>query len=249
MEHDSPCAAHASQKHALELDVHVAGRSFWSSVWQTRPEQQLWVVPVPQAPETLEQVTGASQMPSLQMSPAGLLASYLQQSVSVEQVPPVGLQTTFVVAHVPALAPSGTSHVSGEQQSPATVQEAPDALHGVLHFSVDASHRPEQQSEFVLQVRSLATQVGHLPPVHALPLQQGAAPPVEEHVPPFGTHAVEPFAQTNPAPSTARQAMSFAVPGQQLVSLAPSQRVPSALHPPQRRMPDASGTHGASPQH
>lgn len=142
VEQASPAYLHSgvSQKQAVPLHG-----IFWllaSSVRHCRPWQQFAsVVHDCEGPEHAG--GGAPHTPLLHTSVA------LQQGIVAEQACEVCAQVGTVTgaAQVPWVAPAGMSQVSGEQQSPFTVQLPPVATHevppGVAHLPV-ASQNAEQ---------------------------------------------------------------------------------------------------------
>lgn len=247
----SPARGAQDATSQVQGEVDPAGHGTPTLCWQVSPDPAQQFESDVQGCETLEQVEGFSQIPSLQKSPV----AQSQQSVSRPQDCPVAEQVVPPDLQVPEVAPGGTSQVSPEQQSAVTVQAPASGTHGVRQ--TPPSQVPEQHWPPVVQAFPFGAQRAQVPLVAPgrtvqRPEQQSAA--ATSHALPddlqVGGGGVTTSVQTkNPASTTSLQESS----SQQVVSEAPAQRVPRGLQvlpvAEQRSTPAASGTQGENPQH
>lgn len=250
--HDAPWVRQVAQKQLLLPPVQgtTTFGSTASVATQESPVQQSGP-PAPGAAQEAEMaahVAGAVQTPPVHCSPSAAL----QQSAAAAQVPPVAAQVE-VELHVPLVAPGGTSQVSPEQQSPSTVQEPADPTQGATHTPALASQAPEQHWLSREQPLPFAA---HWPQVPVAGSLTDATQAPEQHAPGSDVEHEAPSATQvqaswqEPPASVAVQVVpvqqgSGLVPGAQPAPRARQASLPAA----QRRMPAASGTHGAPSQH
>jgi len=248
VEQSEPFGAHEVTSH-VQADAGP-GQGTAPSARQESPAPVQQSEVTAHACETVEQVIGVSQIPSLQKSPPPA-GSWSQQSLSRPQTWPVAAQELPPDEQVPDVAPGGTSQERPAQQSPSIVQVPALGTHGTRQ--IPPSHVPEQHCPPVAQAFPLGAHRAHVPAVDPCgavqsPEQQFAAPTV--HATPYASQiGGGGVVQTKPISATSTQESS----SQQVVSEAPAQRVPRGLHvlpvAEQRRTPAASGTQGANPQH
>jgi hypothetical protein len=263
--HDWPVCLQSgsSQEHASPgAPVHANERPVFGSLpTHCRPLQQF--ASDVHACATSEQVAGGGpHAPSLQVSVA------LQHGNVAEHAPPVfaqvgGGSSTEGAVQMPSFAePYAFLHVSGEQQSPSTVQVPPVGTHALgvcdAQWPVGSQNAEQHSVPLVHEVPS-GTQPPHTWPSKQYPVQHWVpevqAAPAARHVPPGDATR-----HICAVPLGTRFTWKQVSPSQQLpcVPLVPVQVAPRGVQLPpgpggfvcaQRRTPAPSGTHGTPLQH